>query len=175
MISLLANRPSAENYPFFIDIDSAEDLNQDYGAKNAVPNQFYQLAEGSSMLTHALLMVSASHLATLGNENATTKTRQAIGHKSKALELLNEAIKGLPAHNYLETLATVAILASHEVRHLPKDFHGYNQRELIVTQLMVGHYNEWMVHTMGFGRIVNMRGGLTSLPEDNLVRKLIIW
>jgi hypothetical protein len=120
MISLLANRPSAENYPFSIDIDSAEDLNQDYGAKNAVQNQFYRLAEGSSMLTHAFLMVSASHLATLGNENATTRTRQAISHKSKALELLNEAIKGLPAHNYLETLATVAILASHEVRHLPK-------------------------------------------------------
>lgn len=120
MISLLANRPSAKNYPFFIDIDSVEDLNQDYGAKNVVQNQFYRLAESSSMVTHALLMVSASHLATLDNENATTKTRQAINHKSKALELLNEAIKGLPAHNYLETLATVAILASHEVRHLPK-------------------------------------------------------
>ena len=130
MISLLANRPSAENYPFSIDIDSAEDLNQDYGAKNAVQNQFYRLAESSSMLTHAFLMVSASHLATLGNENAT---RQAIGHKSKALELLNEAIKGLPAHNYLETLATVAILASHEVRSPSKDFHSYNQRKLIAT------------------------------------------
>jgi hypothetical protein len=40
---------------------------------------------------------------------------------------------------------------------------------------MVGHYNEWMVHLMGFGRIVNMKGGLTSLPQDNLVRKLMIW
>jgi hypothetical protein len=120
MISLLANRPSAENYPFFIDIDSVEDLDQDYGAKNAVQNQLYRLAERSSMLTHALLMVSASHLATFKSENATTKTRQAIDHKSKALELLNEAIKGLPAHNYSETLATVAILASHEVRHLRK-------------------------------------------------------
>ena len=133
MISLLANRPSAENYPFFIDIDSVGDLNQDYGAKNVGQNQFYRLAESSSMVTHALLMVSASHLATLDNENATTKTRQAINHKSKALELLNEAIKGLPTHNYLETLATVAILASHEVRRLPKDFHSYNQRKLIVT------------------------------------------
>jgi hypothetical protein len=128
MISLLANRPSAEKYPFFIDIDSAEDLNQDCGAKNAVQNQLYRLAKSSSMLTHALLMVSASHLATLENDNTTTQARQAIDHKSKALELLNEVIKGLPEHNYLETLATVAILASHEVRSPSKDFHSYNQR-----------------------------------------------
>jgi hypothetical protein len=130
MTSLLANRPSAENYPFSIDIDSAEDLNQDYGAKDAVQNQFYRLAESSSMLTHAFLMVSASHLAALGNENAT---RQAIGHKSKALELLNEATKGLPAQNYLETLATVAILASYEVRRLPKISMTTTNGELIVT------------------------------------------
>jgi hypothetical protein len=133
MISLLANRPSAENYPFFIDVDSAEDLNQNCRAKNVAQNQFYRLAESSSMLTHAFLMVSASHLATLENENATTRTRQAMDHKSKALELLNEAIKGLPAHNYLETLATVAILASHEVRSPSKDFHSYDQRKLIAT------------------------------------------
>jgi hypothetical protein len=133
MISLLANRPSAENYPFFIDIDSAKDFNQSYRAKNVVQNQFYRLAESSSMLTHAFLMVSASHLTTFENENATTKSRQAIDHKSKALELLNEAIKGLPARNYLETLATVAILASHEVRSPSKDFHSYDQRKLIAT------------------------------------------
>jgi hypothetical protein len=120
MISLLANRPSAENYPFFVDIDSGEDFNEHDKPKNGVQNQFYRLAESSSMLTHALLMVSASHLATLENEHATTNTRQAINHKSKALESLNEAIEGLPTHNYLETLATVAILASHEVRHLRK-------------------------------------------------------
>jgi hypothetical protein len=115
MTSLLANRPSAENYPFFVDIDSAEDLNEDYGAGSAVQSEFYRLAENSSMLAHALLMVSASHLAILEVEDAATRTRQAIDHKSKALELLNETIKGLPTNNYLETLATIAVLASHEV------------------------------------------------------------
>jgi hypothetical protein len=115
MISLLANRPSAENYPFFVDIDSAEDLSQDYGTESAVQSEFYRLAENSSMLAHALLMVSASHLAILEVEDAATRTRQAIDHKSKALELLNETIKSLPGNNYLETLATIAVLASHEV------------------------------------------------------------
>jgi hypothetical protein len=120
MISLLANRPSAENYPFFIDVDSVEDLDEGYGANNAVQSEFYRLAEGSSMLAHALLMVSASHLAILEIEDAATRTRRAIDHKSKALQLLNEAIKGLPAENYMETLATIAVLASHEVGSIPK-------------------------------------------------------
>ena len=40
---------------------------------------------------------------------------------------------------------------------------------------MFGEYNEWTVHVMGFGRIVGMKGGITSLPENSLIRKLIIW
>ena len=115
MISLLSNRPSAENYPFFVDVDCDEDVNQEYGTKNAVQSELYWLAEGSSMLAHALLMVSASHLAIIESGDGTARTRQAIDHKSKALQLLNEAIKGLPGDNYLDTLATIAVLASHEV------------------------------------------------------------
>ena len=123
MISLLANRPSAENYPFFVDVDSAEDVNPDHGAKHAEDSEFYRLAEGSSMLAHALLMVSASHLALVEPEDAATRTRQAINHKSKALQLLNEATKGLPGNNYLETLATIAVLASHEVSFIINHLH----------------------------------------------------
>ena len=115
MISLLSNRPSAENYPFFVDVDCDEDVNPEYGTKNAVQSELYRLAEGSSMLAHALLMVSASHLAIIEPGDGTARTRQAIDHKSKALQLLNEAIKGLPGDNYLDTLATIAVLASHEV------------------------------------------------------------
>ena len=115
MLSLLVNRPSAEKYPFFVDIDSVEDHDLDYRAKDAVQGDFYRLAEDSPMLAQALLMVSASHLAIMEPEDAATRTRQAIDHKSKALQLLNEAIKGLPGDNYLETLATIAVLASHEV------------------------------------------------------------
>jgi hypothetical protein len=115
MVSLLANRPSAKNYPFFIDIDCIEDRIQDDGAQDAEQNEFYRLAEASSMLSHALLMVSASHLAVIEPEDVALRTRQAIDHKSKALQLLNEAIKGLPADHCVEVLATIAVLASHEV------------------------------------------------------------
>src|SRR2546423_3171172 len=41
MISLLANRPSAETYPFYVDIDSVEDLDLDYGVNNAVQSELY--------------------------------------------------------------------------------------------------------------------------------------
>lgn len=121
MISLLAGRPDAEQYPFFVDIDSVADLQQDYGAQSAAPREFYRLAEGSSMLAHALLMVSASQLAILEPVDAIQRTRQAIDHKSKALQLLNEAIKDVPADNYVETLATIAVLASHEVGFIQQD------------------------------------------------------
>lgn len=120
MVSLIANRPSADNYPLFVDIDSVDDLNQDYGAESVVQSEFYRLAEGSPMVAHVLLVVSASHLAILESENAAARTRQAIDHKSKALALLNEAIKGLPADNYLEALAAIAVLASHEVHLLTR-------------------------------------------------------
>jgi hypothetical protein len=115
MISLLANRPSAELYPFFIDIDCVEDRIQEYGVQNAEQSEFYQLAEASPMLAHALLMASASHLALTEPEDTSLRTRQAIDHKSKALQLLNEEIKGLPADKYVQILATIAVLASHEV------------------------------------------------------------
>jgi Fungal specific transcription factor domain len=115
MISLLANRPSAEIYPFFIDIDCVEDRVPEYGVQSAEQSEFYRLAEASPMLAHALLMASASHLALIEPEDASLRTRQAIDHKSKALQLLNEAIKGLPADKYVQILATIAVLASHEV------------------------------------------------------------
>jgi hypothetical protein len=115
MISLLANRLSAENYPFFIDIDCVEDGANGHGAQNGQQSEFYRLAEASSMLSHALLMVSASHLAIIEPENAAFRTRQAIDHTSKAIQLLNGAIESLPADKYVEILATVALLASHEV------------------------------------------------------------
>ena len=115
MISLLANRLSAENYPFFIDIDCVEDGAHGHGAQNGQQSEFYRLAEASSMLSHALLMVSASHLAIIEPENAALRTRQAIDHTSKAIQLLNGAIESLPADKYVEILATVALLASHEV------------------------------------------------------------
>jgi hypothetical protein len=115
MISLLANRPLAINYPFFVDVDSVADLNIDYGASHELRSEFHLLAEGSAMLAHALLMVSASHLAIIEPEDAATRNRQAINHKSSALQLLNVAIKDLPGKAYLETLATIAVLASHEV------------------------------------------------------------
>jgi hypothetical protein len=115
MVSFLANRVSAENYPFFIDIDCAEDRTHGYGAHNAEQSEFNRLAEASSMLSHALLMVSASHLAIIEPEHTALRTRQAIDHTSKAIQLLNGAIESLPADKYVEILATVAVLASHEV------------------------------------------------------------
>jgi hypothetical protein len=120
MISLLANRLSAENYAFFIDIDCVEDRTHGYGAQNAEQSEFYRLAEASSMLSHALLMVSASHLAIIEPENTALRTRQAIDHTSKAIQLLNGAIESLPADKYVEILATVAVLASHEVGSIKK-------------------------------------------------------
>lgn len=69
----------------------------------------------------------------------------------------------------LRSLQAMRLVPSHRIP-------GCEDQKLTTpSQLMVGHYNEWMVHLMGFGRIVDMKGGLTSLPQDNLARKLVIW
>ena len=113
MISLLAGRPFAENYLFHIDIDSAEQ--HDDGRTNRfADNQLYQLAQHSPSVAHALLMVSASHLATIEGVHASSD-RRVIYHKDRALQFLADGIQNLPAKNFLEILATIAILASHEV------------------------------------------------------------
>ena len=114
MISLVANRPRAERYPFFIDIDSVEQPNHAQLNDAFSNNQLYELAIGSPALAHALLMIGASHLA-ISNGNDAASDPEVIYHKQQALQLLSEAIRGLPNENYLESLATIAVLASHEV------------------------------------------------------------
>lgn len=114
MISLLAGRPFADHYPLFVDIESPEQHDDDPTTSGFAENELYQLAQRSPMVAHALLMASASHLRSTEGDPAVAD-RQVIFHKDHALQLLKEAIKDLPAENYLETLATIAILASHEV------------------------------------------------------------
>jgi hypothetical protein len=120
MISLLANRPDAEIYPFSIDINSpAEFPDPDVGG-----NVLFRLAEGSASLAHALLTVSASHLA-LRQINKPRNDQQVLHHRSRALELLKNAIQHAGNGGSLEAMATAAVLASHEVRC---DGHSEQQR-----------------------------------------------
>ena len=112
MISLLASRPDAELYPFSIDIDSPAEF-PDPDVDN---NKLFQLADGSACLAHALLTVSASHLA-LRQINKARNERQLLYHKSRALELLKEAIEDADISDGLEATITAAVLASHEVRN----------------------------------------------------------
>lgn len=118
MISLIANRPSAEHYPFFADIESNHRFELTHGTEAIEHNELYQLAQRSPPLAHALLMISSSHLASTEADH-TSQDGGANFHKDRALQLLNEDIKTLPTENYLETLATIAVLASHEVWFSP--------------------------------------------------------
>ena len=77
-------------------------------------NLLYQLAETSPSLRHAILMVGASHLS-IDQGRDGTSDHQIVHHKDFALRTLNEAVENLSDANYLECLATIAVLASHEV------------------------------------------------------------
>lgn len=111
MVSLLANRPDAEIYPFSIDIDSpAEFPDPDSGG-----NVLFQLAGSSASVAHAIMTVSASHLA-LRQINKSRNERQVLHHKSRALKLLKDAIQHAGNGSSLEAMTTAAVLASHEVR-----------------------------------------------------------
>ena len=111
MISLLVKRLGADQYPLMIDIDSSADISDPF---NVEQNLLFRLAEGSASLAHAILMVSASDLA-LRQVNKATSERLVIYHKSRALVLLNEAIQNIQSSGSLETLASAAVLACHEV------------------------------------------------------------
>jgi hypothetical protein len=111
MISLLINRPGANRYPLTIDIDCVTDVS---GPANMEQNMLYRLAESSVSLAHAIMMVSASDLA-LRQVNKAMNDRLVIYHRSRALILLNEAIRDVQSSGTLETLATTAVLACHEV------------------------------------------------------------
>ena len=111
MISVLAKRDGADRYPLMIDIDSSAVISSPF---NVEQNLLYRLAESSKSLAHAILMVSASDLALRQMDKATSE-RLVIYHKSRALALLNEAIQTVQSSGSLETLATAAVLACHEV------------------------------------------------------------
>jgi hypothetical protein len=167
MISLLAKRLEADRYPLMVDIDSSADVP---GPANVEQNLLYRLAEGSASLAHAIMMVSASDLA-LRQVNKATSARLVIYHKSRALALLNEAIRDIQSSGSLETLATAAILACHEVGILLYIAKPHAN----TTQLVVGDYKAWTVHILGFSRMIAMNGGINYLDLDNPVRQLILW
>jgi hypothetical protein len=111
MISLLSARLDAEMYPFSIDIDSPAEFPDPDVSSNAL----FQLAERSASLAHALLTVSASHLA-LRQIDKPRNDRLVLHHRSRALELLKNAIQHAGNAGSLEAMATAAVLASHDVR-----------------------------------------------------------
>lgn len=167
MISLLAKRIGADRYPLMVDIDSSTDVP---GPVNVEQNLLYRLAEGSASLAHAIMMVSASDLA-LRQVNKSTSERLVIYHKSKALALLNEAIQDVQSSCSLETLATAAVLASHEVSAVPEVIRLFAN----TNQLVVGDYEAWTVHILGLSRMIAINGGINHLDLENPIRQLILW
>lgn len=168
MISLLAKRLGADRYPLTIDIDSSAGIS---GPVNVEQNLLYRLAEGSASLAHAIMMVSASDLA-LRQVNKATSERLVIYHKSRALALLNESIRVVQSSGSLETLATAAVLACHEVGILldTAKVHANTAQKLVV-----GDYKAWTIHVVGFSRMIAMNGGINYLGLENPVRQLILW
>ena len=79
--------------------------------------RIFQLAEQFPALSHALCMIAASDLA-LRQVNKALNDHQVIYHRSKALLLLNQAIETLTQPLWPATVATIAVLASHEVSTL---------------------------------------------------------
>jgi hypothetical protein len=114
MISIISNRPSAETFPFFVDIDSHFAGQSGPGAEQFTSNPLYQLAERSPSLAHALLMVCASQIA-IRNGQDICRDAATIYHKDCALQLLNGSTNALPAQSWREVLATIAVFASYEV------------------------------------------------------------
>lgn len=170
MISLLADRPRASRYPLMVDIDSIADVsNADFEQ-----NLLYRLAESSASLAHAIMMVSASDLA-LRQVNKATSDRLVIYHKSRVLALLNEAIQDVQSSGSLETLATAAVLACHEVCQPYFSLRNFSPAAPDRQQLVVGDYKAWTVHILGFSRMIAINGGINSLERENPVRRLILW
>jgi hypothetical protein len=167
MISLLAKRLGADRYPLMVDIDSSATVPSPV---NMEQNLLYRFAEGSASLAHAIMMVAASDLA-LRQVNKSTSERLVIYHKSKALALLNETIRDVQSSGSLETLATAAVLACHEVSIVV----GVARICADTNQLVVGDYRAWTVHILGFSRMIAMNGGINYLDLKNPIRQLILW
>ena len=170
MISVLVQRPAASDFPFSLDLDSEETGPRGQSASYRYENEIFQLAEQFPALAHAICMISASDLA-LRQINKPFNDHQIIFHRSKALLLLNRAIANLQESQWLATLATIAVLASHEVSAVMDTPSAGTDN----VQLIVGDYKAWTVHVLGFSRILDMRGGLSALPHDSLIRKLLLW
>jgi len=171
VISLLAGRPGANRYPLTMDIDSVADVS---GPANVEQNMLYRLVESSASLAHAIMMVSASDLA-LQQVDKAMNDRLVIYHKSRALALLNEAIRNVQSSGTLETLATAAVLACHEVCQTRDVFSESKRASSNAKQLVIGDYKAWTVHILGFSRMIAVNGGINFLDRDNPVRRLILW
>ena len=114
MISIIVQKPGSAAFPFSIDVDREYDGSYTPDFEQRESNQILRLAEHFPALGHALCMIAASDLA-LRQIKKPINDHQVIYHRSRALLLLNTAIAEFEPSAWLHILATIAVLASHEV------------------------------------------------------------
>ena len=114
MISIIVQRPGSAAFPFAIDVDRERGGLNTPETEQRESNQILRIAEKFPALGHALCMIAASDLA-LRQIKKPINDHQVIYHRSRALLLLNKAIAEFEPSAWLCILATIAVLASHEV------------------------------------------------------------
>jgi hypothetical protein len=109
------------------------------------------ISEASTFLV--VLLLAASHFSSVST--ATVGPVNLLKLKQQALEAINESLQSPKGSMDDPIIGAVAKMASYEA--------------------MYGDVTTYQAHMRGLKKMIEMRGGLSSLGLNGLLRRMIIW
>ncbi|KAL4895884.1 hypothetical protein BDV59DRAFT_145643 [Aspergillus ambiguus] len=142
-----------DNYLMSMAVDIPE-LDQP-GNRGLLRSSWFPLVMTEPALFLVILLLSASHYASV-QANSTDLRLNLLNLRWEAVRAINDALVGQAPEAVSDALlGAIAKMASYEA--------------------MFGSMENYRVHMRGLSRAVALRGGLSSLGLNGLLRRIVVW
>ncbi|KAE8167166.1 hypothetical protein BDV40DRAFT_295754 [Aspergillus tamarii] len=125
------------------------------GNKGLLRTSWFPLVMTNRALFLVIMLLAASHYASVSEHTAGMKL-DLLNLRCKAVQAINDALKYQPSDRVSDALVgAIAKMGSYEA--------------------MYGDMGSYSVHMRGLTRAVGLRGGLSALGLNGLLRRIVVW
>ncbi|KAB8237407.1 hypothetical protein ETB97_001377 [Aspergillus alliaceus] len=125
------------------------------GNKGLLRTSWFPLVMSEPALFLVIMLLAASHYASLNEHTADMKIN-LLSLRCEAVQAINDSLKYQRPDRVSDALVgAIAKMGSYEA--------------------MFGNIDNYSVHMKGLTRAVGLRGGLTALGLNGLLRRIVVW
>ncbi|GAB1201823.1 hypothetical protein APSETT445_000415 [Aspergillus pseudonomiae] len=125
------------------------------GNKGLLRTSWFPLVMSEPSLFLVIMLLAASHYASVSEHAADMKV-DLLTLRCEAIQAINDALKYQPPDRVSDALVgAIAKMGSYEA--------------------MYGNMASYSVHMRGLTRAVGLRGGLSALGLNGLLRRIVVW